>query len=357
MYVTLDGARTHIFGGEYVLSRWAYDHSTVDVHARDWAGLLVDQKRVLSSIAGAITSALAPGQVSGQGVETQNQLLSQIVTSIANQFGFTPELHLEGNSSLDVGTVFGGDDSIYWTTPQSLWAILNKLARDTGNEVHVTPDKHLVFGVPGAGLPTIQLTYQVNPPPGGSYPVWGLMIEHNPRRNLSFRVMVLSYDPAKAQLSTGNAYVLGTNVDTGGQTTIKSGLWSSSTSPQVTQALDNASQSKKIPIYTIRVDGLTQQQADAQALAIANDIAKRELILTCSTDGIPSIQPLNPLKISSSVIDPEFTSHTYYANAFSHRFEMSRPGSGHAEFLTAITGLDVQLSGIGDPVLTGQESP
>jgi hypothetical protein len=510
IYVNLGSARYHAFGGEYVSGKWDYDRNSVTVHARDWAGILADQKRILSSLSAGVGEVLAPGEVAGGGIETQNQTLSQLVTQIAQKFGFTPEIFLGSGTALTsatgsaqvttpppaatnstdtsnllaqvrqressnnytanaagnniagpgqpqshasgayqfqpatwsqlanasgngqyanqpagsappavqdsvaqyaaqhydpnstflwaasappggyptagttsasssgpvstggtsnpnpttgtssgaadsnptMGALYGGEDQIYWPMPETLWGVLNKLARDTGNEVYVTPNKKLVFGLPGAGLTPIVASWGLNPPPSGAYACKNLVIEHNPRRNLTFRVLVLSYDAAKAQVTEGTAYVLGTNVNTNDQQTVHAGVWTGTDASLIGTQLFKTQQDYAIPLYTFRIDGLTQQQTQTQAVAIARDIAKRELIVTCETDGIMTVLPMNPISLTGPDLDPEFVAHNYWVNAYSHEFRLTQ-NSERAEFMTKLTMLDLKLSGVGDALTTG----
>jgi hypothetical protein len=47
IYLTQDsGGPYHLFGGEYLKANWRFKADTVSIHARDWSGLLIDQKRV-----------------------------------------------------------------------------------------------------------------------------------------------------------------------------------------------------------------------------------------------------------------------------------------------------------------------
>jgi resuscitation-promoting factor RpfA len=489
IYVNLGSLRYHAFGGEYVSGKWDYDRNSVTVHARDWAGILADQKRILLSLsvgAGA-KEILSPGEVADADIEIQNQTLSQLVTQIAQKFGFTPEIYLGSGTALTsatgsaqvttpppaatnstdtsnllaqvrqresgnnytaqnptstasgayqfinstwtqlanqsgngayanapakdappavqdsvaqyavqnydpnstflwaasapsggyptagttsagssgpvstggatnpnptMGALYGGDDQIYWSAPETLWGVLNKLARDTGNEVYVTPDKKLVFGLPGAGLTPIVASWGLNPPPDGAYACKNLVIEHNPRRNLTFRVLVLSYDAAKAQITEGTAYVLGTNANTNNQQTVHKGVWTGTDAALIVAQLPKTKQNYAIPLYTFRIDGLTQQQAQTQAVAIARDIAKRELIVTCETDGIMTVRPMNPISLTGPDLDPEFVAHNYWVNAYSHEFRLTH-NSERAEFMTRLTMLDLKLSGVGDALTTG----
>jgi prophage tail gpP-like protein len=358
--VSIDGTSTKIFGGEYVSARWLYDRDQITIHCRDWAGLLVDQKRVLSTIARQTAAALAPGQSpSSGGISNQNQTLSEIVTAIANQFGMTPVLHITDSNNPTVGSILGSGDQIFMPTPKSLWGILNRLARETGYEVHTTPQRELVFGTPGVGTTPITLSWNIPSPPDGIYPCRNLSIEHNPRRNLSFRVLVLSYDPGKAQTTRGEAYVMGTNTTVNGTTQVKAGAWSGSDASAITNSLEEPSSvlggNLQIPLYTIRIDGLTQAQAQQRATAIAADIAKRELIISATIDMLPTVVPLQQVTITGDV-EQEFSGHQYYVNAATHKYALPGPGRGEGTVETTITALDIQVEGVGDSVTTGGAS-
>lgn len=353
-FVTIDGVKTQLFGGEYLNAKYQYNMRQVTLHARDWSGPLIDQKRVLVNILQGNTGALAPAEKPTGGISTQNQKLSQVVTAIATQFTLTPDLRLAEGSDPNVGTIFGDSNDIVLTsTPQSLWGILTRLARDSGNVVYVTPQKHLVFGEAGAGLDTLALAYEVNPVPPGCFLALDMDFQHNPRRNLTFRVVVLSYDHTNSSLTKGQAYVIGSNYSTEGDTTVHAGAWTGASAEKITSAIGTGAASKKnaIPVYTYHADGLTQAQANQQAQAIAADIAKRELICTTVANCIPWIQPSNPATIMGQ-IDPEFASHQYFVTQYSHQFRMPK-GNGNAVFDTHLTLLDRQPVGKGNAVSGG----
>jgi hypothetical protein len=357
IYLNQDnGGPTHLFGGEYLKANWRFKADTVSIHARDWSGPLIDQKRVLTNVLAGM-GALAPGEVAGPGVSTMNQPLSSLVTAIANQFGLTPDLRLSqaAGSDPEIGTIFGGGgDTVLTTVPQSLWGVLMRLARDTGNEVYTTPDKHLVFGVPGAGLSPLTFAWMQNPPVAPALPLLDLNIEHNPRRNLTFRVLVLSYDPTSRQTVKGQAYVIGSDRSAAGGSTVRAGAWSGANASAIASSFGTGPQSKKnaIPLYTFHVDGLTQAQANFRAQAIAADIAKRELIVHGQADIIPGIAPSQPATLDGD-IDAGFLSHQYYVTSYSHTFTMPQGGGGKADLDTSFMLLDVQPVGEGSSTLTG----
>ena len=365
-------ASAKIFGGEFLTSDWDYDRDRVRIEARDYAGILVDQRRMpagAAQIAQQILAPLAPGKnPSAAPISTQNQKLSEVVGGIAQEFGFTPVLNLDQDP--EIGTIFGSDDTIWLAIPQTFWGLLNQLARDTGYDVYVTPDRKLVFGLPGVGTTPVKLSYGVLPVPTGTLPCREPIFRHNVRRNSTFRIQVMSYDPAKGQLTLGRADAIGTNL--AGVGGLKAGIWSGQAAVQVDNQLSglNApSQSYSrlytysagrnyVPLYTFHVDGLTQAQADARAAAIAADIAKREVTVTAVVDGFTGATPTQSLNLTGA-IDSQFTKRNYYVYGYEHMFRLPagdiRGGQGEG-FLTTLLGVDVPVFGAGSP-LTNPTSP
>lgn len=353
IYVADDvtGDDTHLYSGEYVTGDFDYNTDAVTIHSRDWAGPLIDQKRVLTNLVGGSGGALAPDESATSGVSTQNQTLTQIVSAIANQFSLTPDLRLNNNisgSDSSVGAIFGNTtDTIMTASPQPLWNILTKLAHASGNIVYVTAEKHLVFGEPGAGLDTLPLTWRQT---GGGLPLMRLKVTHNPRRNLTFRVMVLSYDPTLAQMTTGQAFIIGSNYTTDSGSTVQAGAWGGQQAAQIASSIGSGASSKKnaIPIYTYHFDGLTAAQAQSRAEAIAADIAKRELVARCTADVIPELAP-GQMATLTGLINPQFASHTYFVQTYHHVFSIGGRG-GSGTFQSDFAMLDRQPEGQGKSV-------
>lgn len=344
-----DGQQKQIFGGEYLRTDYDIDNDLVRIHARDWAGTLVDQRRVLTKIGKAVEKVLAPlapGRVSVKGISNENQQIGNIVNSIADEFGFTAVLNLsDGNPT--IGTLYGSSDQSFIIVPQNLWSILNQLARDSGYDVYVTPDKKLVFGAPGAGLSTINLTWNILP--GDSQmPCRNLHIEHHPRRNSTFRVLVISHDPTKAQATLGRATYIGPNF--AGQHGLSGGMNVGGAAIAADKNILGlqASGSKigvaQIPLYTFNVEGLTADQANVRAQTIAADIAKRELILSATIDGVADLLPTQPIKLTGDVPN-DFVGQTYYVSAFEQSFRLPEQGGhGHGHdtgWISHITALNI----------------
>jgi hypothetical protein len=342
VYITasIDGASTRLFGGEHLMTTWDFDNDTVTIQARSWAGILVDQKRVLSKIGAATQAAftaLAPGRISAAGISNENQKVGAIVTAIAQEFGLTPVLNMT-NGNPTIGTLYGSGSQTFMPVPQSLWNILNQLARDTGYVVYDTPDKQLVLGEPGAGVPTVALGYES---PTATAPMRAFRIEHHPRQNSTFRVLVVSYDPSKCAINLGRASYVGRNF--AGSAGLQSGLSTGSQAAANDTALAKlGSNSTQVPLYTFHHDGLTADQAQTLAAAITTDIAKRELILSGTIEGMPGLVPAQKVTVGGNV-PGTIGSTTFYISGYNHRFRMPKPHQhdANAGFVTQIKALNI----------------
>lgn len=345
---------TRIFGGEYLRTEFDLDTDTVTIHARDWAGVLVDQKRILTKIGKAVEQViapLAPGRVTVAGISNENQKVGNIINSIAAEFGFTPVLNLSSSGrNPTVGTLYGSADQSFITIPQSLWTIVNQLARDTGYICYVTPKKELVFGEPGAGLDTLQLVWN-KAPEKGQLPCRHTRIEHHPRRNSTFRVLVISYDPTLAQATLGRATYIGAAY--AGQRGLTAGLSTGQDAIKADKSIlalqkDGVNLgTAQIPLYTFNLDGLSADQATLKAQSIATDISKRELILSTTIDGLPNVLPTQMIRLSGD-IPTEFSEPTFYVSGYDQTFSLPMAGSHHAEggWVTRVVALNIPTEGL-----------
>lgn len=346
------GNTTRIFGGEYIRTEFDLDGDIVTIHARDWAGVLVDQKRILTKIGKAVEQVLAPlapGRVTVSGISNENQKIGNIINSIATEFGFNPILNLSSSGlNPTVGTLYGSTDQSFMTVPQSLWTIINQLARDSGYDCYVTPTKDLVFGEAGGGLDTVQMVWNQTPQTG-QIPCQNVRIEHHPRRNSTFRVLVISYDPTLAQATLGRATYVGSAY--AGQHGLSAGLntgQAAVTADKNILALQTAGSNigtTQIPLYSFNLDGLSADQATLRAQSIATDIAKRELILSAVVDGLPSILPTQMIRLSGDVPD-EFSQPVYYVSAYTQTFSLPTAGSHGGGWTTRITALNIPTEGL-----------
>lgn len=331
-----------LFAGSVVSTEWDIDDDVVTVHARDRAGVFIDQKRILVRDVKPLTAAIAPlspGQkLTSQGIATTNRLVSQVVRDVATEFGYTAVINMGAGTDVMAGSSLGSGDHTLMTIPMNLWTLLNTMARDTGNEVYTTADGKLVFGTPGAGLQTLHLTWRIpeswpNQTPG-SLPAANLKIVHNPRRNGTFRVLMISYDQARAQTTIGRATYIGSNLATPG---LSEGLYVGTAAQSAdarlvkdasTKGVGSPADLSHVQLYTFHWDGMGNDDANARAAAVATDISKRLMTMCGVIDGYTSITPTQPI-ILHSTLPRVFTGNTWYVSGYRHRFVLPHGSSGH----------------------------
>ncbi len=342
-----------LFGGEYVTTHYDLDGDTAEIRARDWAGVLVDQNRVLTTVGAGIEAVLQPLAIgknpSAAGISNENQQLSQIVTSVAQEFSLIPVINLKGGPNPKIGTLYGASDQTFMPAPQSLWAILNQLARDTGNVAFVTPTKQLYFGIPGGMGTKLTFAYKQNPVPLGALACKQPHITHHPRRNATFRVLVISYDPARRQATLGQATAIGRNF--AGQGGLSPGIYSGAQAQQANTSL--ASQKRgasvaQIPLYTFHVDGLSADQVNAKAASVATDISRREITTRHECDIVTAgVVPSQQMQFSGSGL--AFLQNTsLYVSGYTHRFRMPQRehGSDNSGLTMDIQALSIPAEGL-----------
>ena len=330
-----------IFGGEYLNTTWSYEDDLVEIAARDYLGVLVDQHRLPTRLNKALIQWANVGQSANSfGVEIQNQLLSSVVEAIANEFGLTPIVQLNSNPIL--GIQYGSVDRVFTTVPQNLYTILQTLALNSGYETFGTPKKQLYFGLPGIGQNVLNVAYKVGtqqltnsntrPTP---VPCKNIEIEHQPRRNATFSVIVISQDFAKAKPTKGYATVVAPGIPS-----FTAGIHSGPDAISTNQAL--RTKGLQVPLYTFHEEGLTADQTSAKAAAIAMDIAKRAVIVSFDIDGYIDMLPTKQVKLLGDV-DAAFAAMDFYVTAYQHTFTMpsGRGGGGGGGFKTHVKSWNV----------------
>lgn len=350
-----------IFGGQLDRTEWDFNNDEVIITGRDWAGLLVDQKAALvdttvyfNSTAGAgVVSTLnqAPG-----GYNITNMTIVEFLTQVANNFGFildVDETYLtkdaQGNfltlGQLQSLSATGSTMSVFTTSPKPIWDILVYLSRIASQkvpyEVSISPDKFLRF-IPAASSEPITLSWNlpaskyanVPAPTNGlpaQVPLLSLHITHEPRRNSTFGVVVLTYHYASVSQGYGSlTYVNDLNYAKNSSTWQQFGV----TGPGFYAGKNPYGSSGLLgslgrPIYIVRArQGLNPTDVQNEAYRQVLEIAKKELIIEGTIDGIATLQTLSPFKINGTPTDlMGFDANgagprIFYFNHIEHRFTM-----------------------------------
>ncbi|HEY9678683.1 MAG TPA: hypothetical protein V6C76_11780 [Drouetiella sp.] len=317
VYVVIDGQSSKLFGGTIDEFEPDFDNDSITFSGRDYASSIVDTKETTSS------------------VDYKNQTIGQMVTNIANKFGYTPKV-------TDPGIMAGAqmyDDSAYMPHGQQYWTMLQDLARQCGYECFVTDNKELFFGTTdsaGGNDVTVNHAPDVSNSTDVENPICDLKPVYQPGRNSNIRVIVVSHHPVKVTQRIKSSYQ-GNPFKGRAPKSNKDYLIGKSNTSGTQSAKSGGTQPSDKPAVVVRKDGLTQERADALAQSIAKDIAKRQLVLKGKCPmGLPDAQVHSKLTLKEGGIDLlGFANADYVIASLDHEWD-AESGS----FVTSVTALN-----------------
>lgn len=330
--VSLNGKR--IFGGTYMYGYYTPHNDEAHLVCRDYAGALFDSKRSIAEL------------------NIQNQHVSDLVQQICQQFGdgLTAQINIQ-NDPL-VGTILN-DGAVSVTYPQSMWQLLNFLARQVGASIYTTEDQILVFESQIAGAANTVYTWRARPDQLGLFlgpatgtnsarPIKDLEFLHQPARNRNFSVVVVSHHQQTCVQTVSTVTVAGQNIQNVAPKSIPAGYYSG----QFGKTLSNILNTKGngIPIYLFNESGLTPAQCQDRAQSIAQNIARRLLVVTLLVDGNQDIKPLQQIQIGEAIQGDllGFADQALYISGVDHHFDMPQGEDlSEAGFWTTIKALTV----------------
>ena len=307
IYAKLDGVQTPVFAGivDEIEALWHDD--IIEIRGRDSSAILRDEFQAPSDI------------------NYNNQPISQIVTQYAQKYGFTP---LVTPTTMMAGTQFDSYQSQeynYADRPRPLWRSLQILAQQVGYIMFVTPRNELFFGKPGTGA---MHTYYWKPSPANVYnksqlPVHTLTAIQQSRRCNNFTVNVYAVDH-----NNNNQRAFATTVVYNG--TASSGQ----------AASKNAIAAGSGFVYNRHPFGLTPENAQQTADAIAEEIQRRELVFQATVDGDPTVNVNDKVTFLASTAGDLFSlnNQRLVIAGLTHTFEMPHyEATDGAGFWTNIT--------------------
>lgn len=313
------GTAKHVFSG--VLDDFDFDpdEDVITFSGRDNAAGLVDTKETTANI------------------NYKNQTIGQIVTQIANRYGLTPKV-------TDPGLMAGDelwDSSHYMPHGQPPWNMLQDLARTCGYECFVTKKNELFFGpADEAAGDAITVSHGADPLSSPENPVKQPHFKYQPRRNSNVEVEVVSYHPIKGKKIRSSAKVSPLSGRSGSKTM---GAFVAKSKSGKQGAKTGGTKPSARPVVTKRVDGLSQEKADAIAESMAKDIAKRQVIFTGICEGLPDAEIHSSLTVKQGRIYLfGFDKLKYIISKVHHKYSME---SGYATELTAMTKPEVEKTG------------
>lgn len=317
VYAGHDGNMKKLFSGVLDEFDIDFDADTVSFQGRDHAANMADTKQVVSDI------------------NYKNQTVAQIVKQIAEKFDLEADI-------TDPGVSAGADlwdGSHYMPHAQQYWSILQDLAKQVGYECFVDENKKLFFGPPEkAAGERLTVTYGATNTSSVENPIKGLKITYQPRRNSNVQVEVISYHPHKSKQTKGKKRAKAKKGRATKPRKKGSFIVGSPTKGKQSAKAGGSKPSAK-PTVTIRMDGLTKEQADKKAEAIAKDIAKRQIIVKGTIPGKAGLRLHSSFKIQKEKLDVlGFDAADYVLTAITHHLENPSSGSG-AGWTTSITAM------------------
>ena len=351
IFISVDGVETHLWGGEIDDTDWDFDTDTVTISGRDWAGILVDQKITLANFAPESSSLAVPSSTVGlsggpaTSYNVQNQSAVSLLSQIAKAHGLIPEpLNVSTEeATVPVGNILA-ENAVFSSQPLPEWEIIQAISRIYGWNTYVTPNKKLVFGPPKVSLNKLRVGWNLPTLPPGVLPCFNLQVQHQPRRNNSFLVVVETYNvstlevhqalvglPSQHEFLTYPLFKAN-----------KAGFYTTTSLGPNVSAVTALFKNLGKEVYLIHKAGLTPSQASRLAESIALDLAKREIIVSFSLDGNPSIKPFDTLELQGSLSG--FEGRKFFVQQVHHSFELPDGGSiGTSGFLTHVKAWTLPL--------------
>lgn len=314
VYVGYDGDLQRVFSGLVDTCDINFDDDRFEIRARDFSSLLADGKQTVAKL------------------KYKNQSVAQIVQQIADEFEFDAEITDPGTMA---GPEMNGEHS-FNPHPQSYWSLLQSLAETVGYECYMKPDQTLYFG-PGEKQNTMTVSYGASRESGAENPGWGLTVQYDPRNNSNITVKSLSLEPQKAKTVTAKAEAKPLNLSKMGRKS-QSSLRSRAT--RQVSSRRTKMKSKKKTTYFIRCAGMTPEQAEKRCQAMADNLAKHQVIIGCSIEGNTDMVIHTEVKLKEETINLYgFAGIPLNVSEVTHEFSVPDDGGESGGFTTSFRAM------------------
>lgn len=315
IYVGYDGDLKRVFSGVVDDCDLDVDDNWFEIVGRDHSASLADGKQTLA------------------GKQYRNQSVAQIVKQIADQFGFASDITDPG---IQAGPLMN-DETSFNPQPQSYWHLLQSLAESVGYECFMRPDQTLYFGPEKEGN-SVNVSYGAKQGSGAENPCWGLKIGYKPRNNSNIIVKALSVNPQTTQRVTARAQANQVKVGKGRKT--QSSMVGSNAKVSYPGRGSSGNKTPNKSIYYIRCPGMTPDQAQARCQAMADQLAKRQIMVALHVDGLPEMQIHSQVKIIEGQIDLYgFAGIDLNVAEVTHSYVTPGDGASEEGFVTSIRAL------------------
>ncbi|MBU6455451.1 MAG: hypothetical protein KGS72_27010 [Cyanobacteria bacterium REEB67] len=278
IYCGYDGDIKLIFSGVVDEVKLDFDEDSFEIHGRDHSAVFQDGEQTMASF------------------NYKNQTVAQIVKQFADKFGYKADITDPG---IKAGMEINGM-TVFDPKPQSLWRLLQRMAQHVGYECYTTPDQTLYFG-PEKSQGEFTVNYGASPNSGLENPGWGLTVDYAPRNNSNIKVNVISQHSQTTKKILATASTQNLHVGRGRKTS--TGISGSNSKPSFNSFAGSGSKLSKKTTFNIFRSGINQDQADKLAKGMADQLAKRQVILEMSIEGLPELKVHSIVKLKQEAID------------------------------------------------------
>ena len=272
-----DGGNDLVFSGVVDDCDLNWDDDSFEVRGRDHSAVLADGRQTVA------------------GLDYRNQTIGQIARQIAAKFGFKADITDPG---IMAGPEMNGEN-FYVPQPRNYWNMLQELADTVGYECYVTPEQVLYFG-PEREQGSVEVNYGAQRGVKATNPAWGFRVHYSPRNNSNIVVKALSVNLQTRQTVTASATAAPTRLGKGRKST--STVSGNPSKAKYPSPGGSGSTSKAKTIYYIREPGLSPEQAQAKCQAMADSLAKHQIVCEMSIDGLTSLKLHSRVTVVESTI-------------------------------------------------------
>jgi phage protein D len=314
IYVGYDDETELIFSGVVDSCDLDWDEDKFSVKGRDHSASFADGKQTMAKL------------------NYRNQTVGQMVQQICDEFGFDAEIDDPG---IKAGPLMNGEHS-FNPQPRSYWNLLQELAENSGCECYMKPDQTLYFGKEKEES-SITVNYGAPPESDAENPGWGLKVSYNPRNNSNIEVKALSYNSQTTESISASAKA--TQVKTGKGRKTKKSIGGRKRKVKAT-AKHSGSRAKHKSVHYIRCAGLTADQAQARCQGAADALAKRQIIVEMSIEGLTKMKIHSQVTLKETQI-PLYGFANIPLNVAEVNHEFTTPGDGDSSggFVTSFRAM------------------
>jgi hypothetical protein len=300
-------AVTPLFTGNYDDGDYALESNQFEMHFRDLGSVLMERTVQPAQSFPNLTIAGYIEQLILQAGFQQGQIV--YIDPCEDQAG----------NPLLTGSFFDSQHTLA-ITKQSVWGIIQKLAKLTGNVCFFTALGEFYFGPRSTEQTLGRVRRTLNFSLNGPSDLKHIAIKHQPYKHAAFVAQVASHNRNTGLVTQSAVEYLNNDVATdlygsGGL----GGLRTGKTVPQFLSGLNG------IPTYGIFVEGKQQNEIQRQALSQAREIQSQEIVVKGTLIGTAQIDVGDPLAFAGTSL-PFVDGFPFTATSVTYKFDINGDG-------------------------------